>query len=100
MADAAWPCYIDLEAPMNAPMRALETVEPRRFTAEEFLRLYEIGVFGRKERLRLIGGVVYVKAPTGSEHAVGHGQLIAVLSRAFGRAFELAAGPTLRFSEY
>ena len=85
---------------MNAPMRALETVEPRRFTAEEFLRLYEIGVLGRKERLRLIGGVIYVMAPTGPEHAVGHGRLIAVLGRALGPMFELAAEPTLRFSDY
>jgi Uma2 family endonuclease len=85
---------------MNAPMRALETVEPRRFTAEEFLRLYEIGVFGRKERLRLIGGVIYVMAPTGPEHAVGHGRLIMVLGRAFGSTFEVAAEPTLRFSEH
>jgi Uma2 family endonuclease len=85
---------------MNAPMRALETVEPRRFTAEEFLRLYEAGVLGKKERLRLIGGVIYVTAPTGPEHAIGHGRLIAVLSRALGPTFELAAEPTLRFTDH
>lgn len=85
---------------MNAPLRTLETVEPRRFTADEFMGLYEAGVLGKKERLRLIGGVIYVMAPTGPEHAVGHGRLIAVLARALGPRFELAAEPTLRFSDY
>src|SRR5262245_42368433 len=100
MAGVALPCYMGSEATMNAPMRALETVEPRRFTAEEFLRLYEIGVLGRKERLRLIGGVIYVMAPVGPEHAVGQAQLIAVLGAALRPRFVLASDPTLKFSEH
>lgn len=84
---------------MNAPFHALKTAEPRRFTAAEFMKLYETGVFGKRERLRLIGGEVYVVAPTGPEHAVGLGQLIVVLGRALSPRFQIATDPTLCFSE-
>lgn len=85
---------------MNAPLRMLETDEPRRFTADEFMRLYEIGVLGRKERLRLIGGVIYVMAPTGAEHSVGHGSIAGALSRVLWGRFAVALTPTIRFSEH
>lgn len=84
---------------MNAPVR-LSSVEPRRFTADEFMKLYEIGVLGARERLRLIGGVIYVMAPVGPEHAVGQGELMAVLGRALRPRFALASDPTLKFSEH
>ncbi len=85
---------------MNAPLRTLETVDPRRFTADEFMRLYEIGVLGKRERLRLIGGVIYVMAPTGPEHSVGHGSIAGALSRALWGRFAVALTPTVRFSEH
>jgi Uma2 family endonuclease len=85
---------------MNAPLDTLKTAEPRRFTAAEFMQLYESGFFGKKERLRLIGGEVYAMAPTGPEHATGLGRLIGVLSRALYPRFEIATEPTLRFSEH
>ncbi len=85
---------------MNAPFRALKAAEPRRFTAGEFMKLYETGVFGAKERLRLIGGEVYSMAPTVPEHATGLGRLIGVLARALYPRFEIATKPTLRFSEH
>lgn len=85
---------------MNAPLRTLETVEPRRFTADEFMRLYEIGVLGKRERLRLVGGVIYAMAPTGPEHSAGHGRLVGLLNRALWPRFEILIEPTLRFSEH
>jgi Uma2 family endonuclease len=94
-------CYdVVRSRPMNAPSHALKTAELRRFTAAEFLRLYESGFFGKKERLRLIGGEVYSMAPTGPEHATGLGRLIGVLARALYPRFEIATDPTLRFSEH
>lgn len=85
---------------MNAPLHTLKTAEPRRFTAAEFMQLYESGFFGKKERLRLIGGEVYAMAPTGPEHATGLGRVIGVLSRALYPRFEIATEPTLRFSDH
>jgi Uma2 family endonuclease len=46
---------------------------PRRFTAEEFWRLYESGILGKYERLELIGGEIYAMSPIGEEHGLGHG---------------------------
>ncbi len=85
---------------MNAPFKALKAAEPRRFTAAEFMKLYETGFFGKKERLRLIAGEVYSMAPTGPEHAIGLGRVIVVLGRALYPRFEIATDPTLRFSEH
>lgn len=85
---------------MNAPARALSTLEPRRFTADEFMRLYESDFFGKRTRMRLIGGVIYALAPTGPEHATGHGRLIGMLSRALFPRFEIVSEPTLRFSDH
>lgn len=47
---------------MNAPAHALSTLEPRRFTADEFMRLYEGDFFGRRKRVRLIMGAIYAAA--------------------------------------
>lgn len=83
---------------MNAPV--LSAAERRPFKADEFMRLYETGVVGAKEKLRLVGGEIYLMAPTGPEHATGLGRLIGVLSRALYPRFEVAAEPTLTFSAH
>lgn len=41
---------------MNASFHTLKAAQPRRFTAREFIKLYESGFFGKNERLRLIRG--------------------------------------------
>lgn len=84
---------------MNAPVRALTAAEPHHFTADEFMRLYEADFFGKRKRMRLIRGEIFAMAPTGPEHATGHGRLIGVLSRALYPRFEVASEPTLRFSD-
>lgn len=47
----------------------LET-EPRRFTAEEYNRLGEIGVISSDERVELIDGMICKTGPEGRRHVV------------------------------
>jgi Uma2 family endonuclease len=85
---------------MNAPAPSINAAERRRFTADEFMRLYEQDFFGKRERLRLIGGEIFAMAPTGPEHATGLGRVILVLGRSLSPRFEVATAPTLRFSQH
>lgn len=85
---------------MNAPQPALTAAERHRFTADQFLRIYEQGLLGKRARLRLIGGEIYHMAPTGPEHSLGHGRLIGALFQALSPRFEIAIGPTVTFSEH
>jgi Uma2 family endonuclease len=42
----------------------------RKFTADEWERLVELGIFGEDERLELIDGEIVEMAPIGNDHAV------------------------------
>jgi Uma2 family endonuclease len=42
----------------------------RKFTADEWERLVELGIFGEDERLELIDGDIVEMAPIGNDHAV------------------------------
>lgn len=50
---------------------ALAQVEPRRFTAKEYMRLWKIGFFGRDEHIELIDGQIVVMAAHGPPHGSG-----------------------------
>jgi Uma2 family endonuclease len=44
-------------------------IEPRRFTADEFLQMYEAGILADSERLELLAGELLVMSPIGPLHA-------------------------------
>jgi Uma2 family endonuclease len=48
---------------------AIEVERPRKFTADEFERMVEAGIFPEDERLELIGGEIVQMAPVGHRHA-------------------------------
>jgi Uma2 family endonuclease len=48
---------------------ATEIGPTRKFTADEYERLVELGVFGEEERLELIDGDIVQMAPIGHQHA-------------------------------
>ena len=48
---------------------AIEVERTRRFTADEYERMVELGIFREDERLELIGGEVVEMAPVGHRHA-------------------------------
>jgi Uma2 family endonuclease len=73
---------------------AIEVERTRRFTADEYERMVELGIFREDERLELIGGEIVEMAPVGHRHAA----CIANLNQRFvlgvvGRALVWGQGP-------
>jgi Uma2 family endonuclease len=56
---------------------------PRRFTADEYEQMIEVGVFAKEERLELIDGEIVQMSPIGNPHTTCVRRLNAVLSRLF-----------------
>src|SRR5207237_1114392 len=56
-------------------------VPRRRFTADEYYRMGEAGVFGPDERVELIDGEIITMAPIGNRHAACVARLTRALSR-------------------
>jgi Uma2 family endonuclease len=48
-----------------------ETMPTKRWTRIEYDRLIEKGVFGPKDRIELLGGLLVVREPQGGPHAMG-----------------------------
>jgi len=48
---------------------AIEVERPRKFTADEFERMVEAGIFRQDERVELIDGEIVQMAPIGHRHA-------------------------------
>jgi Uma2 family endonuclease len=48
-----------------------ETLPIKRWTRVEYDRLIECGVFGPEDRIELLGGLLVVREPQGSPHALG-----------------------------
>ncbi len=58
--------------------------KPRLFTAEEYHRMGEAGVFGPDERVELLDGEIIAAPPMGDRHAAGIERLTHLLVRRFG----------------
>jgi Uma2 family endonuclease len=66
----------------------------RKFTADEYERLVELGIFGEDERLELIDGDIVEMAPIGHRHAACASNLHALFCAGLGpRAFVWGNGP-------
>jgi len=73
---------------------AIEVEHTRRFTADEYERMVELGIFREDERLELIGGEIIQMAPVGHRNAA----CIAILNQRLvlgvvGRALVWGQGP-------
>jgi Uma2 family endonuclease len=73
---------------------AIEIERPRRFTADEYGRMVELGIFGADERLELIEGEIAEMASVGDPHGRCVSQLNAPLVIGVGqRALVWVHGP-------
>jgi Uma2 family endonuclease len=59
----------------------------RRWTRAEYDRLVELGVFGRDDRIELIGGELMVAEPQSAEHYTAIFKSARALGEAFGRGW-------------
>jgi Uma2 family endonuclease len=60
-----------------------ETTPTKRWTRVEYDRLIEKGVLGPKDRIELLGGLLVVREPQGSPHAMGIRMAEEALRRVF-----------------
>jgi Uma2 family endonuclease len=61
-----------------------EAIRARRWSREEYEHLVEQGIFGRGERVELLGGALIVREPQGSPHMTAIGLVDDRLRLAFG----------------
>ena len=72
-------------------MIALPDVVTRRWTRAEYERLIDLGVFRPGERLELLAGVMVVREPQGSGHAMAVQLVQEALLRTFGPGWAVRA---------
>lgn len=60
-------------------------LQRRRFTVDEYLRMWKRGIFDDEDRLELIEGEIYVLPPPGPPHASTTSWLDQILTLAVGR---------------
>ena len=60
-------------------------IQPRRFTAEEYDRVAEAGVFSGQERVELLAGIISDMSPEGKRHVVAIELARDVLSARLGK---------------
>lgn len=70
------------------------------FTAEEFERMGEAGIFRQDARLELIGGEIYEMSPIGSRHAACVNFLGRLLNRLFGDSYVVAVQNPVRLDDF
>ena len=75
-------------------------VQRRRFTADEYHRLAEVGILHEDDRVELIEGEIILMAPIGLRHAACVGRLTRELTLALGRrAFLWPQNPVRLFPD-
>jgi Uma2 family endonuclease len=70
------------------------------FTAEEFERMGEAGIFRQDARLELIDGEIFEMSPIGNAHAACVKFLNRVLSRLFGGTFIIGVQDPIRLNDF
>jgi Uma2 family endonuclease len=79
---------------MSTP--AADPYRRHRFTAEEYHRMGEAGLFGEDDRVELIEGEIIEMTPIGSRHAGTVKRLIRLLGQAVGEQAIISAQDPLR----
>ncbi|HEX8146155.1 MAG TPA: Uma2 family endonuclease [Pyrinomonadaceae bacterium] len=70
------------------------------FTAEEFQRMGEAGIFRQDARLELIDGEIFEMSPIGNAHAACVKFLNRLLSRLFGGTFMVGVQDPVRLNDF
>lgn len=82
-----------MQAPTTAPTR-------RRFTADEFEHLGEVGILGEDERVELIDGDIVEMTPISTDHAGGVNALNAIFTARLGDRVVAAVQNPVRLDDF
>ncbi len=83
---------------MNAPVRFVEQHARRRFTADEVIRMTELGLIGQDARLELMDGDLIDMPSEGELHVAFKIELVRFFVRALGDPFRVAPDATLHLA--
>ena len=75
------------------------TTESRKFTVDEYMKMAEIGVLGKEDRVELVDGVVVEMAPTGRPHGRRTHRLARLFGRLVPEEVEVSIQSTIRLSD-
>jgi len=81
-------------------MEKLERPTIRRFTADEAMRMVELGIVGEDEHVELLDGALVEMSPQGPRHAAATRRLANRLRRAYTEGFEVLEEKPLAASEH
>jgi Uma2 family endonuclease len=81
-------------------METSEAAPVRRFTADEAMRMVEVGIVGEDEHVELLDGALVEMSPQGPRHAVATRRLANRLRRAFTEGFQVLEEKPLAASEH
>ncbi|MGB3616484.1 MAG: Uma2 family endonuclease [Catalinimonas sp.] len=84
---------------MQTATLAPEPVRTRLFTAAEYYRMGEIGIFGPEERVELIEGHITLMSPINAPHATAVRRLHKQLFRQLDGRYEIDVQSTLNLTE-
>ena len=82
-------------------LSACDLLEKRRFTAHEYLKMAELGIFAHDEKLELIDGEIYKKmSPIGLPHLWCVMRLTKIFERVLGNKVFVSVQNPLRLDDY
>ena len=75
------------------------TTESRKFTVDEYMKMAEIGVLGKEDRVELVDGVVLEMAPVGRPHELRVNRLVRLFASAVPDNVEVSIQGTIRLND-
>src|SRR5688572_14111162 len=75
------------------------SLQRRPFTADEFRRMAETGIFGEDERVELLEGEIVAMSPIGPRHAWSVNRLVRIFAR-LGDAVTISIQNPVRLDEW
>ena len=76
-----------------------ESLQRRRFTTKEYIRMAEAGILRDDERVELVEGEVLIMAPIGRDHGAGVSRQIRLLTRYAPGRFSIWTQTTIHLGE-
>lgn len=72
---------------------------PKKFTVDEYMRMVDLGVLGKEDRLELVDGVILEMAPVGRPHELRVNRLVRLFIRAVPENVEVNIQGTIRLND-
>ena len=82
-----------------APLKKSRTLLSRKFSVDEYMRMVDLGVLGKEDRLELVDGVILEMAPVGRPHEIRVNRLARLFGRDVPDNVEVSIQGTIRLND-